>query len=78
MYNHLLEHQYNLMKYPVPPKVPLAPMQNGIHTMPGHCGLYFMKFHHVYRYYMFTIGLSSDAFQYAHLLPAVLQIILWN
>ncbi|KAF3328609.1 hypothetical protein FCM35_KLT05687 [Carex littledalei] len=34
MFNHLLEHQYHLMKYPVPPKVPLAPMQNGIHPMP--------------------------------------------
>lgn len=35
LFNHLLEHQYHLMKYPVPPKVPLAPMQNGIHPMPG-------------------------------------------
>nr|XP_016477343.1 PREDICTED: uncharacterized protein LOC107798821 [Nicotiana tabacum]XP_016477349.1 PREDICTED: uncharacterized protein LOC107798821 [Nicotiana tabacum] len=35
LFNHLLEHQYHLMKYPVPPKVPLAPMQNGINTMPG-------------------------------------------
>ncbi|XP_021889560.1 uncharacterized protein LOC110808378 isoform X1 [Carica papaya] len=34
LFNHLLEHQYNLMKYPVPPKVPLAPIQNGIHPMP--------------------------------------------
>ncbi|CAL1397735.1 unnamed protein product [Linum trigynum] len=34
LFNHLLENQYHLMKYPVPPKVPLAPMQNGIHTMP--------------------------------------------
>ncbi|KAG9151683.1 hypothetical protein Leryth_001976 [Lithospermum erythrorhizon] len=34
LFNHLLEHQYNLMKYPAPPKVPLAPMQNGIHPMP--------------------------------------------
>ncbi|KAK9279197.1 hypothetical protein L1049_012875 [Liquidambar formosana] len=33
-FNHLLEHQYRLMKYPVPPKVPLAPIQNGIHPMP--------------------------------------------
>lgn len=33
MFNNLLEHQYNLMKYPVPPKVPLAPIQNGIHPM---------------------------------------------
>ncbi|KAL7239063.1 hypothetical protein ACSBR2_005039 [Camellia fascicularis] len=33
MFNHLLEHQYHLMKYPVPPKVPLAPIQNGIHPM---------------------------------------------
>lgn len=33
-FNHLLEHQYHLMKYPVPPKVPLAPIQNGIHPMP--------------------------------------------
>ncbi|KAK6802836.1 hypothetical protein RDI58_000620 [Solanum bulbocastanum] len=34
LFNHLLEHQYHLMKYPVPPKVPLTPMQNGINTMP--------------------------------------------
>ncbi|XP_011093731.1 uncharacterized protein LOC105173611 isoform X2 [Sesamum indicum] len=34
LFNHLLEHQYHLMKYPVPPKVPLAPMQNGIHPVP--------------------------------------------
>lgn len=36
LFNHLLEHQYHLMKYPVPPKVPLTPMQNGINTMPGN------------------------------------------
>ena len=36
VFNHLLEHQYHLMKYPVHPKVPLVPMQNGIHPMaPG-------------------------------------------
>ncbi|PUZ58709.1 hypothetical protein GQ55_5G529400 [Panicum hallii var. hallii] len=34
LFNHLLQHQYNLMKYPVPSSVPLAPMQNGIHHMP--------------------------------------------
>ncbi|WVZ72832.1 hypothetical protein U9M48_021253 [Paspalum notatum var. saurae] len=34
LFNHLLQHQYNLMKYPVPPNVPLAPIQNGIHHMP--------------------------------------------
>lgn len=34
LFNHLLEHQYNLMKFPVPPKVPLAPLQNGVHPMP--------------------------------------------
>ncbi|XP_057981429.1 uncharacterized protein LOC131166849 [Malania oleifera] len=34
LFNHLLEHQYHLMKYPVPPKVPLAPIQNGIHPIP--------------------------------------------
>ncbi|XP_048231302.1 uncharacterized protein LOC8281386 isoform X2 [Ricinus communis] len=34
LFNHLLEHQYHLMKFPVPPKVPLAPIQNGIHPMP--------------------------------------------
>ncbi|XP_010523794.1 PREDICTED: uncharacterized protein LOC104802063 isoform X2 [Tarenaya hassleriana] len=33
-FNHLLEHQYHLMKYPVPPKIPLAPIQNGIHPRP--------------------------------------------
>ncbi|KAK8282689.1 hypothetical protein V6Z12_D08G044100 [Gossypium hirsutum] len=34
LFNHLLEHQYHMMKYSVPPKVPLAPIQNGIHPMP--------------------------------------------
>ncbi|KAK8702457.1 hypothetical protein V6N13_020811 [Hibiscus sabdariffa] len=34
LFNHLLEHQYHMMKYPMPPKVPLAPIQNGIHPMP--------------------------------------------
>ncbi|KAF8413314.1 hypothetical protein HHK36_001292 [Tetracentron sinense] len=33
LFNQLLEHQYHLMKYPVSPKVPLAPIQNGIHPM---------------------------------------------
>uniref|UniRef100_A0A1J3E0M4 Uncharacterized protein n=2 Tax=Noccaea caerulescens TaxID=107243 RepID=A0A1J3E0M4_NOCCA len=33
VFNHLLEHQYHLMKYPVHPKVPLVPLQNGIHPM---------------------------------------------
>ncbi|KQK03331.1 uncharacterized protein LOC100838575 isoform X1 [Brachypodium distachyon] len=33
LFNHLLQHQYNLMKYPAPPN-PLVPMQNGIHSMP--------------------------------------------
>lgn len=35
LFNHLLEHQYHLMKYSVSPKVPLAPIQNGIHPMPA-------------------------------------------
>ncbi|KAL9228994.1 hypothetical protein vseg_004513 [Gypsophila vaccaria] len=35
LFNHLLEHQYNLMKYPMPPKIPLAPIRNGIHPMPA-------------------------------------------
>jgi len=34
LFNHLLEHQYNLMKYPVPQQVPCAPRPNGIHPMP--------------------------------------------
>ncbi|KAL9262425.1 hypothetical protein AKJ16_DCAP10317 [Drosera capensis] len=34
VFNHLLENQYHLMKFPVPPKVPLAPIQNGLHPMP--------------------------------------------
>ncbi|XP_075488528.1 uncharacterized protein LOC142527570 isoform X2 [Primulina tabacum] len=34
-FNNLLAHQYHMMKYPVSPKVPLAPMQNGIHSVPG-------------------------------------------
>ncbi|CAI9097100.1 OLC1v1033423C2 [Oldenlandia corymbosa var. corymbosa] len=33
LFNHLLQHQCNLMKYP---KMPLAPMQNGIHPMPAN------------------------------------------
>ncbi|XP_047950767.1 uncharacterized protein LOC125196332 isoform X1 [Salvia hispanica] len=36
LFNNLLEHQYHLMKYPMPSKVPLAPMQNGIHPMPAN------------------------------------------
>lgn len=38
LFNHLLEHQYHLMKYS-PPKVPLAPIQNGIHPMHGKFSL---------------------------------------
>ncbi|TKY61265.1 hypothetical protein E2542_SST11115 [Spatholobus suberectus] len=34
LFNHLLEHQYHLMKYPLPTKIPLAPIQNGVHPMP--------------------------------------------
>ncbi|XP_024977282.1 uncharacterized protein LOC112514885 [Cynara cardunculus var. scolymus] len=34
LFNHLLEHQYHLMKYPVPPKLPVASIHNGIHPMP--------------------------------------------
>lgn len=30
VFNQLLEHQYHLMKYPAAPRVPLAPIQNGI------------------------------------------------
>lgn len=40
LFNHLLQHQYNLMKYPSPPNVPLAPIQNGIHHMPGNIPIY--------------------------------------
>ncbi|MCL7032310.1 hypothetical protein MKW94_017275 [Papaver nudicaule] len=38
LFNHLLAHQYHLMSYqvPVPPKIPLAPIQNGIHPMPAN------------------------------------------
>ncbi|KAK9103861.1 hypothetical protein Sjap_021115 [Stephania japonica] len=36
MFNHLLERQYHLMKYPVQAKVPLAPIQNGIPSMAGN------------------------------------------
>lgn len=36
LFNHLLEHQYHLMKYPIQPKVPLPPIQNGIHPVPGN------------------------------------------
>ncbi|KAF8379684.1 hypothetical protein HHK36_029128 [Tetracentron sinense] len=38
LFNHLLEHQYHLMNYP--PKVPLAPLQNGIHPMPVQSTIY--------------------------------------
>ncbi|KAK9293040.1 hypothetical protein L1049_021024 [Liquidambar formosana] len=34
MFNQLLEQQYYLMNHQVPPKVPLPPIQNGIHHMP--------------------------------------------
>ncbi|XP_062189730.1 uncharacterized protein LOC133892793 [Phragmites australis] len=34
LFNHLLQHQYNVMKYPAPPNAPLTPIQNGIHHMP--------------------------------------------
>ncbi|CAL9172629.1 unnamed protein product, partial [Musa hybrid cultivar] len=33
LFNQLLEHQYHLMKCPILPKVPLAPMQNGTYTV---------------------------------------------
>ncbi|XP_062231026.1 uncharacterized protein LOC133928623 isoform X2 [Phragmites australis] len=36
LFNHLLEHQYHLMKYPVPQQVPFAPTLNGIRPMPGY------------------------------------------
>ncbi|WOL14161.1 hypothetical protein Cni_G22941 [Canna indica] len=32
LFNQLLEHQYHLMKYPIPPKAPV-PIQNGIHPV---------------------------------------------
>ncbi|KAI3929313.1 hypothetical protein MKX01_006549 [Papaver californicum] len=37
LFNHLLAHQHHLMTYqvPVPPKIPLNLIQNGIHPMPG-------------------------------------------
>ncbi|KAK8611967.1 hypothetical protein V6N13_132001 [Hibiscus sabdariffa] len=34
LFNRLLEHQYHQMKYPMPPRVPLVPLQNGIHDHP--------------------------------------------
>jgi hypothetical protein len=40
LFNHLLEHQYNLMKHPVPQQVPFAPTQNGIRPMPGNVYLH--------------------------------------
>lgn len=36
LFNHLLEHQCNLMKYPLPQQVPDAPMPNGVRPMPGN------------------------------------------
>ncbi|XP_073030526.1 uncharacterized protein [Primulina eburnea] len=35
-FNNLLQHQYDMMKYPMSPKVPLAPMQNKIHPIPAN------------------------------------------
>uniref|UniRef100_K3XSB4 Uncharacterized protein n=1 Tax=Setaria italica TaxID=4555 RepID=K3XSB4_SETIT len=40
LFNHLLQHQYNLMKYPAHQSVPLAPIQNAIHHMPGNVHVY--------------------------------------
>ncbi|KAF6174742.1 hypothetical protein GIB67_041749 [Kingdonia uniflora] len=37
MFNHMLEHQYHLMKYPIQPEVLLVPMQNGIHPISECC-----------------------------------------
>ncbi|XP_042423351.1 uncharacterized protein LOC122010958 [Zingiber officinale] len=34
LFNQLLQHQYHLMKFPICPKVPLAPIRNGIHPRP--------------------------------------------
>ncbi|KAG8067499.1 hypothetical protein GUJ93_ZPchr0005g15586 [Zizania palustris] len=34
LFNQLLEHQYHLMKFPVPQQVPLAQTHNGIRPMP--------------------------------------------
>ncbi|KAF2315497.1 hypothetical protein GH714_039950 [Hevea brasiliensis] len=34
VFNQLLEHQYHLMKSPASPKVPLAPIENGIQHLP--------------------------------------------
>ncbi|MQM00272.1 hypothetical protein Taro_033001 [Colocasia esculenta] len=33
LFNNLLEHQYHLMRQPAMPKVPLVPIQNGVHSM---------------------------------------------
>lgn len=35
MYNELLEQQYHLMKEQAPTNVVIAPVQNGMHHMPG-------------------------------------------
>ncbi|KAK9080691.1 hypothetical protein SSX86_000449 [Deinandra increscens subsp. villosa] len=35
LFNHLLEHQHHLSKYPMAPKLPVAPIHNGMHPMPG-------------------------------------------
>ncbi|XP_074571678.1 uncharacterized protein LOC141828201 [Curcuma longa] len=34
LFNQFLQHQYHLMKFPISPKVPLAPIRNGIHPRP--------------------------------------------
>ncbi|KAG6483217.1 hypothetical protein ZIOFF_059859 [Zingiber officinale] len=34
LFNQFLQHQYHLMKFPISPKVPLAPIRNGSHPRP--------------------------------------------
>lgn len=36
LFNLLLEHQYHLTKYPMPPKLHVAPIHSGIHPMTGN------------------------------------------
>ncbi|EMS48825.1 hypothetical protein TRIUR3_21540 [Triticum urartu] len=57
LFNHLLQHQYNLMKYPAPPNVPLAPMQNGMHPMPG-LAVIIDWFRHLKMYNTITIAIE--------------------
>jgi uncharacterized protein (TIGR01589 family) len=70
LFNHLLEHQYHLMKCPMPPKVPLAPIQNGIHPMPVQSTIYLWDIQ-FYSSILFQQQVSLI------LIPWVCQVVMW-